>query len=274
VLQLTAEDLSSNLISAIRANQLGDFRQRLHNCTALLIDDIHRLAGRKASQEEFITTLEPLEDAGALVLVTSRSSPDQQQGLEQSMRTRLNAGTPLELRLPEWETRVAIVLERISQWEVEAHPDVAELIVSKLGDDMSRLDALITRLLTHPLCAGQLNEVPVVRRILSHGVRLTTQLAPEAVLGVVTRHFNLRLSDLRAPSRSPRVTAPRQIAMYLVRRHCGLSYPEIAHRFKRHHTTALHACRRMEQQRDENASLHATLSLLEKELRHVAESGG
>jgi chromosomal replication initiator protein len=90
----------------------------------------------------------------------------------------------------------------------------------------------------------------------------------------VVRHFTLRPRELRSATRSPRVTIPRQIVMYLLRRHCGLSYPEIGQRFGRHHTTALHSVRQVARQLEQNGSLRATVRLLEKELvRSVEESG-
>jgi chromosomal replication initiator protein len=274
LLLLRAEELSLELISAIRADQLDGFRRRLHGCSALLVDDIHRLAGRKASQQELASALTAVDKNRVQVVFTSSAPTAKLQPLEKSLRAQLAHGEDLELHPPEWETRVAIVLEHIAHWEVEARPEVASLIVSKLGNDLHRLDALLTRIMTHPLSDGRVDDLPTLRRILSEGVRRTGQLPPETVLSTVTHHFNIRLSDLRSSARSPRVTTPRQIAMYLVRRHCGLSYPDIGLRFRRHHTTALHACRRIEHERDRNTGLHTTLSLLEKELRRLAETGG
>ena len=95
-----------------------------------------------------------------------------------------------------------------------------------------------------------------------------------AVLGLVARHFGLRVRDLSSASRSPRIAMPRQIAMYLVRRHCGLSYPEIGQRFGRHHTTVLHACRRVEGHLAGSGGVASAIRLLEKEVESLRDERG
>ncbi len=98
-------------------------------------------------------------------------------------------------------------------------------------------------------------------------------IPPEVVISLIARHFNLRIRDLRSATRSPRITTPRQIAMYLLRRHCSLSYPEIGQRFDRHHTTALHSVRQIARRLDDNGSLRSSVRLLEKELLRSLEEG-
>jgi chromosomal replication initiator protein len=194
--------------------------------------------------------------------------------LEKPLRACLQTGVSMRLHPPEWETRVAIVLDRIARWEVEARPDVASEIVSNLGEDLRHLDGLLTGLMTQPLCQEGLTDAPLIRRILAQGPGRSARLSPEAVLSVITRHFNVRLTDLRSATRTPRVIAPRHIAMYMLKRHCGLSFPEVGQRLHRHHTTAIHAFRKIERQRLKEAGLHATLSLLEKDLFRRMDSGG
>ena len=89
----------------------------------------------------------------------------------------------------------------------------------------------------------------------------------------MARHFNLRQRDLRSSSRSRRIASPRQIAMYLIREHCALSYPEIGRRFGRHHTTALHSVRMVKRRLDDSGTLRAAVALLEKELLSQSEEG-
>jgi chromosomal replication initiator protein len=273
-LQLSAEAFSLELVAAIRSGELVPFHSRLRACTALLIDDVEALAGRHASQAELEHALDALRALQTQVIVTARNAPSEMHELEKPLRTCLQTGVSMRLHPPEWETRVAIVLDRIARWEVEARPDVASEIVSNLGEDLRHLDGLLTGLMTQPLCQEGLTDAALIRRILAQGPGRSARLSPEAVLSVVTRHFNVRLADLRSGTRTPRVIAPRHIAMYMLKRHCGLSFPEVGQRLRRHHTTAIHAFRKIERQRLEKASLHATLDLLEKELFRRTDSGG
>ncbi|MFQ5514365.1 MAG: DnaA ATPase domain-containing protein [Myxococcota bacterium] len=274
VRHLSAEEFSLQLVAAIRSHELVRFQQQLMEPEVLLIDDIDLLADRRASQHELTRALHARKARGALVVLSAQRAPTELAGLEPELHDTLLEAEAIQLHPPEWETSVAIVMDRIARWQVDAHPGVPSLIVSALGEELHGLDATLTRLMTHPLTTGRLHDLAAVTRVLGRGAPVCLPVQPEAVLTLVSRHFNLRLLDIRSRARSPRITAPRQIAMYLVRQYCHLSYPEIGRCFRRHHTTALHACRRIERERDENSNLDATLSLLEKELGKLGENAG
>ena len=213
----------------------------------LLLDDVHALHGREATQEELLRSLEQLEERGVPVAVALAKPPERCTGLIEPLRKRLARLEQLEVRPPEWETRLAIVLARTRSWGVEPKPAVAELLASRLRGNLAQLDVLLTRLLTQSSCSHALDDIGAVKHLLSHASDPLIRVTPEDVLNAVAQQFNVRPRDLRSSSRSPRITTPRQIAMYLVRRHCGLSYPEIGRRFAKHHTTALHSDRVVQQ---------------------------
>ncbi len=274
VLCLDAERISLDLVAALRGSGLDSFREPLRRCGVLLIDDAHLLIGREATQEE-LSEIAALRGRAALPLVlSSRLPPQDPSDLLDPLRERLRTARALPLRPPEWETRVAIILDRIALWRVNTVPPVASLLAGSLGAGLGRLDAVLTRLMTHPACAGGLLDAELVRRILENGGPVVSSSRPQEVIRLVSQHFSVRPSELRSPAKTPRVTIPRQLAMYLLRHHCGLSYPEIGECFRRHHTTAMHACRRIESERDRNASMRATVLLLEKELLRLSETSG
>jgi len=270
----SSEQLSLDLVSAIWADDVAAFRERLLASSALLLDDVQALAGREATQEELVHTLDLLHERGIPVAVSLAKSAERTAGLIEPLRARLARFEPVELRAPEWETRVAIILERTRRWGVEPSAAVATLLASRLRGSLARLDAVLTRLMAKSSCGRGLEDVEVVKYLLTKGTETSIRVTPEDVMNAVSRQFNVRLRELRSTGRSPRVTTPRQIAMYLVRRHCGLSYPEIGRRFARHHTTALHSDRVVQEQLGENASLRAAVLLVEKELMRVSEDGG
>ncbi len=270
---ISSERLSLELISAMRAQQLAEFQTRSGAWDALLVDDIDALDGREATQQELLRALEALVARGAPVVLTAPEPPHAIRGLSTGLREALSAECCVELTRPSWEMKVAIVLDRIDGFGVASDPEVASFLVGRLGSNLDRLDALLTRLLTHPLCSHGLTDVEVVRRVLGSGRMQAGPIPPEVVISLIARHFNLRIRDLRSATRSPRITTPRQIAMYLLRRHCSLSYPEIGQRFGRHHTTALHSVRQITRRLDDNAGLRSSVRLLEKELLQSLEEG-
>jgi chromosomal replication initiator protein len=274
VLSCSAEQLSLELIGAIGDDTVADFRARLDSVRALVIDDLDSLAGRDATQEELALTLEGLRARRVPIAVSMAKPPDRTSGLVASLRAQLSHFTALEMRAPEWETRVAIILARARLWRVEPTPPVASYLAGRLRTHLGQLDALLTRLMTRSSAGSALADPDVVRHLIAAAAEKPLSISPDDALTTVARQFNLRVRDLRSASRSARVTTPRQIAMYLMRRHCGLSYPEIGRRFARHHTTALHSDRVIQEQLAENASLRAAVVLIEKELLRLSEGGG
>jgi chromosomal replication initiator protein len=268
------EQLALELVSAIRGDDIEGFRARLAAPDALLLDDVHALAGREATQDELVRTLDALQARGVPIAMASTKPAERIAGLIEPLRERLAAFAAIEVRPAEWETRVAIVLGRARRWGVEPSPAVGAFLASRSRSNLAGLDALLTRLMSRSSSARSLEDLELVRHLLSDAAERLVRVTPEDVLTAVSRHFNVRLRELRSTSRSPRITTPRQIAMYLVRRHCNLSYPEIGRRFHRHHTTALHSDRVIQEQLAENASLRAAVLLVEKELARISEEGG
>jgi len=274
VLYRRAEQLSLDLVRAISTEEVASFRKHLLESSMILLDDAEGLYGREATQLELLRSLDLVGEHGIPVAVALLKPPERCSGLIEPLRARLSRLESIELRPPEWETRVAIVLARTRRWGVEPKPAVAALLATRLRGNVGRLDVLLTRLMTQSACNRGLVDLEAVKQLLSHAAEPLIRVTAGDVLNAVSQQFNVRPRDLRSTGRSPRITTPRQIAMYLVRRHCGLSYPEIGRRFSRHHTTALHSDRVVQKQLVDNASLRAAVLLIEKELIRVSEQGG
>jgi len=274
VVACCAEQLSLDLIAAIGRDEIEEFRMRLGRAAALVVDDLEALVGRDATQEELARALDALGARGAPIAVALSRPADRQPGLVDPLRSALARFTPLETRAPEWETRVAIVVAHARRWGAEPSDPVAAFLATKLRSVLGQLDATLTRLMTRASAGNALFDLEVVKRLLNETGEKPIQISPADVLNAVARHFNVRVRDLRSQSRSGRVTVPRQVAMYLMRRYCALSYPEIGRLFSRHHTTALHSDRVVQGQLAENASLRAAVVLVEKELLRLSEGGG
>jgi chromosomal replication initiator protein len=269
-----AEQLSLDLITAIGREEIEQFRARLDAAAALVVDDLEALVGRDATQEELARALDVLCARGIPIAVGLSRPADRLPGLIEPLRSALAQFTPLETRAPEWETRVAIVVAHARRWGAEPSDPVAAFLATKLRSVLGELDATLTRLMTRASAGNALFDLEVVKRLLNETGGKPVEISTGDVLNAVAHQFNVRVRDLRSHSRSARVTVPRQVAMYLMRRYCGRSYPDIGRIFSRHHTTALHSDRVVQSQLGENASLRAAVVLVEKELLRVSEGGG
>ena len=269
----SAGRLSLELIEALWSDQVERFRERVTGCDALLLDSIETLAGRDGTQNELVRAILARASRGKLVVLAIRSQGSSLPPLAAGLQGAFERGTLVDLASPEWELRVAIVIRRAGGWGVRLSPEAASFVVGRLGSSLTGIDALLTRLMTRTHESADLS-VAAVRRALAPPPPLSERALPvSTVLSCVARHFGLRIRDLHSTSRSPRIATPRQIAMYLVRGHCGLSFPEIGQRFNRHHTTVMHACRRVEDLLDGSGSVAAAIRLLEKEVERLQTEG-
>lgn len=263
---LGAEAFSLELVSAIWEDQLSAFRARYRGCAGLLIDDVDALINREATQEEAVHTLDALAKEQVQVVVTSRHPPEAIPGLSPTLSRRLSAGLVVRVLPPEWETRIAILMDRARIWDTPLSPEVASFLVARAGTDLTQLDALLTRALTDPACGPALTDLGRVRLALTQAPAGIQKPRPDLVIRHVARHYQVRVRDFRARVRSQRVTAARQIAIHLIRRHCELSYPEIGRLLNRHHTTALHACRAIAGRLEADETLRAQVREIERTL--------
>jgi chromosomal replication initiator protein len=265
------EQLVLDLIDALWQQALPALRSRLAGASALVIDGIESLRDRHATQEELGLAIDDALERGAPVLLSLRSSAVGRAELLPQLADRLARARTYTLEVPGWEARVALVLARLRPWGVRATPEVAALIASHLRADLEGLDATLTALIG--ASSGALDDPPLVEQLLAGSSRDADRPSPEHVIGLVAHHFDISPRDLRSSARTGRTSAPRQIAMYLLRRHCGLSYPEVGRQFQRHHTTALHSDRLVQRRIQSDPALRSAVNLLEKELRSGPERG-
>jgi len=273
VLFVRANQLTLGILHAVQRHALASIREELRSPDLLIVDGLERLDGRVGTQRELADVIAHLETHGRRVVLASQRAPDDMERLGRPLRQRLDRAHCFELHTPPHGARIEILRRRIARWDVPAGADAISWLTSELGDDLGSLDALLTRVLAHPTSAEGLVDPERHRREL-RGAAIRSPVAPPAILARVCQHFDLRSADLLGTSRSPRVTLPRQIAMYLLRHQGRLSYPEIGQRLRRHHTTAMHACRRIETRRAEDSRVASALDLLEKDLGERPQKDG
>jgi len=237
----TAEDFTNRFLPAMRLGKLGAFRKSFRECDALLIDDVHFLAGKKATQEEFLHTMDVLVNEGRQLVATCDCHPKLAGELAPELIDRLMGGGIWSLTLPDAETRLAILRCKCVREETAVPEDVLRFLAQQLRGNVRELE-------------GAIHSLGHLRRVLGRPIDMN--LAREA-LGDLLRHSlrRLQLTDvdravcaaLRLPpgalqtkQRTWAVSHPRMIAMFLARKHTSAAYSEIGHYFGgRNHSTAV-----------------------------------
>jgi chromosomal replication initiator protein len=273
VLFRSADVLSLEIVRAIWSGRLSELRSELSQAGALIVDDLQTLGDREATRQELILLLEVLQSRGSPVVLSTNCPPDQLQHLGKNMDTVLRSARVARLSQPEWETRVAVFLDRALSWGIDLRGDVASTLATGIGDELWRVDPVLTRCMLLRRTESEGVDLEHTRRALAPGPLYAERPAPELVLDVVARHYGLRVRDLKGTDRTEPLRTARCLAAYLLRVRCGLSFPQIGRQLDRHHTTMLHAVRQAETRFGVEASLTGQLTLLEKEIISRGEKG-
>lgn len=243
ILFLTSEAFTNELIQAIRIDRMREFREKYRSgCDVLLLDDIHFLAGKERTQEEFFYTFNYLHESRKQIVITSDRYPKDIQGLENRLQTRFEWGLVADVQPPEVETRVAILKNKAEEQKIALPDDVAHYIASHVTSNIRELEGSLHRLQAHASLNNSSINLDLAQQILRDLVpKLRHELTADAILKLVALTFGLKISDLKSDKRARNLSEPRQICMYLLRKHLMMSLPEIGTFMgNRHHTTVLH----------------------------------
>ncbi|RMG48710.1 MAG: chromosomal replication initiator protein DnaA [Acidobacteria bacterium] len=265
---LTSEEFMNELIAAIRFEDTPRFRERYRSVDVLLVDDIQFLAGKESTQEEFFHTFNVLYDAGKQIVITSDCPPRAIPGIEERLRSRFEWGLLADIQPPDLETKVAILNKMASSRGWELAPEVALFIAGNVHSNVRELEGCLTTLIASASIQRRKPDLELARRVVRTLVPEERQpVTLDAVIRVVARRFGLKVSELKSRTNARRIAYPRQIAMHLGRKVAGESLQAIGRAFgNMHHTTVLHAVRKIERLMREDPSVHKLVSELESDL--------
>lgn len=250
VLYISSEKFTNQLITAIQTRSTQQFRNKYRNLDLLLIDDIHFIAEKEATQEEFFHTFNTLYDAHKQIVVSSDRPPKEIPGLEERLVSRFGWGLVTDIQPPDFETRVAILRKKMEKETVVVPDDVAYFIATKIRSNIRELEGALIRVVAYCTLTGQHLDLKLAHDVLRDSFHEEDQkITIEQIQRVVAEYFNLKVADLRAKRRTQSVAKPRQIAMYMIRTMTSHSLPEIGEYFGgRDHTTVLYACNKLEEE--------------------------
>jgi chromosomal replication initiator protein len=269
VMYLSSERFTNEFIDAIQHNTLVKFRKRYRQADLLLIDDIHFLAGKERSQEEFFHTFNTLFDGRKQIVLSSDRPASEISNLEHRLVSRFEWGLTAELQPPDIETRMAILRKKAQSLHVQLAPDVLEFLAQRVRTNVRRLEGALMRVASFASLSGR--EVSrdtvehLLRDILQEEAKKTVTI--DQIQRKVAEHFDVRLADMTSKRRPANIAFPRQVAMYLARRHTKASLNEIGDAFGgRDHGTVLHACKTVKDRMTREDQVRQLVFLLDSQL--------
>jgi len=243
---VTSEQFTNEFVEAIKKGTFSQFRQKYRKVDVLLIDDIHFLAGKDSTQEEFFHTFNELFNNAKQIVLASDRPPSEIKNLESRLVSRFEWGLTTQIQLPDYETRMAILRRKQADYQVSMDPWIMELMAQRIKGNIRKLEGALMRVAAHISLEGCSPTEPQLIGLLQDILdqEPAKSVTVDRVQRVIAAQFDLRVSDLTGPRRPKNIAEARQIAMYLVRTMTKLPLTQIGEEFgNRDHGTVIHACR-------------------------------
>lgn len=240
---IPSERFTNELIEAIQRRSTALFRQRYRQMDVLVIDDIHFIAGKESTQEEFFHTFNTLYDAHKQVIMSSDRPPKEIANLQERLVSRFSWGLTTDVQPPDLETRVAILKKKIEREPVSVPDEVIFFIAQLIKTNIRELEGALIRTIAYSLLEEKPITLELTKEVLKDLLKEPKKLITvDFIQRCVAEEYGLSLQDLKTKRRNKNIVLPRQIAMYLSRELTELSLPEIGDFFGgKDHTTVLHS---------------------------------
>jgi chromosomal replication initiator protein len=246
---ISSEQFTNELINAIRHRSAEAFRQKYRTIDVLLIDDIHFIAGKESTQEEFFHTFNVLHDHRKQIIICSDRPPKEIAHLEDRLVSRFNWGLIADVQPPDFETRMAILRKKTDLESCNVPDDVVTFIATEIKTNIRELEGALLRVVAYSMLEEKPINLALAKSVLKDMVKETVKtISVEMVQKQVSEFFNVSIQELKNKSRHKNIIVPRQVAMYLSRKLTAHSLPEIGAAFGgKDHTTILHAIKKVEE---------------------------
>ena len=268
VVYLSSESFMNELIASLRRDKMDEFKRKFRNVDILIVDDVQFIAGKERTQEEFFHTFNSLYESHKQIVITSDKFPKEIPGIEDRLRNRFEWGLIADIQPPDMETRVAILQKKAEVEAVQLPHDVAIFLASNIDSNVRELEGSLTRLGAFSSLTKAIITVDLAKDVLRNTLNgARREITVENIQKTICDYFNIKIGDLKAKRRTQNIALPRQVAMYLCRKHTETSFPGIGDKFGgRDHSTVIHASKTIERKMKEDPHMQTTIEKLERNL--------
>ena len=272
VLYVTSEEFTNEVIESIRsgnAASMTKLREKYRNVDVLMVDDVQFVIGKESTQEEFFHTFNALYEAKKQIVLTSDRPPKEINTLEERMKTRFEWGLLADIQPPDFETRIAIIRDKAVKMSIELPDEVSNYIAENIQSNIRQLEGAVKKIKAMHELMGERITVSLAENAIdalrteNPGLNPT----PERIMEAVANYFYIPVEQMISQNRSKDVAYPRQMAMYMIRQELEYSFPDIAKIFKRDHTTVMHACNKIEEERKNSRETEDVIKKLHNNIR-------
>lgn len=247
ILYISSETFVKEFLEHIRFKKTG-FSDKYRNVDVLIVDDMQFIAGKEKTQEEFFHTFNTLHQANKQIIIGSDKPPRSIPTLTERLRSRLEWGMAIDIQMPDFETRCAILEAKASLSGVELDRTTTEFLAENIKTNIRELEGALNQLLAYCEMRGVAPDVSTAEGLLGDVRKQRPgHITPRQIIDRTAKHFSLEVKDICSPKRDKHIVVPRQIAMYLLRSELHMSFPRIASELgRKDHTTAIHSVEKIE----------------------------
>ena len=266
---ISSETFTNDFIQALQTGSVAAFRRRYRELDLLLIDDIHFLAGKESTQDEFFHTFNELHNNHKQVVLTSDRPASEIAKLQERLVSRFQWGMVCSIQAPGLETRIAILRKKAAARGLDLQPEIAEFIASRIARNVRNLEGAVTRIVGLVGMTRKPLELAQVEKLL-HDILVeeaSHTLTAEVIQRKVAEHYRIQMSDMTSKRRMQNIAFPRQVAMYLATQLTGMSLVSIGQAFGgRDHGTVIHARKTVVNQMEVDTNVRRTVEYLRAQL--------
>jgi chromosomal replication initiator protein len=269
IIYMSAEKFMVEFVAALRSNETIQFKQQLRSADLLMIDDVQFIAGKESTQEEFFHTMNEIISAGRRLVISSDRAPQDLDGIEPRILSRLSWGLVADINQADLELRINIILKKLELLpDVSIPQDVVMFLAKRISSNVRELEGALNRIAAYATMSGRPIDLDFCNEVLANILRANQRrISIDEIQGRVSDHYRIRKAEMTSARRAREVARPRQVAMYLSKQLTPRSLPEIGRRFGgRDHTTVIHAVRQIEKLRAQDPELDSDIRLLTRQL--------
>lgn len=269
VIYTSSERFTNEYIHSVRGGKGKEFKDLYRNIDLLIIDDIQFISGKESTQEEFFHTFNTLHQNNKQVVISSDRPPKAIKLLESRLLSRFEWGMIADVAPPDFETRVAILEAKCKEKAYNLEKNIITLIAELVQNNVRELEGALNKLIAYHELKNSPPTEDLVRSLISNLENYASRkiLSPKYVLQIISSFYGVAIDDLLGKSREKRLAYPRQIIMYILRYEMKLSFPTIGDELGgRDHTTAMHACDKIQKEIDSNPRVRETITQLKQQL--------
>lgn len=249
VMYTMSETFTIELINSIKDNTNEQFRNKYRQIDVLLIDDIQFIGGKTRTEEEFFHTFNYLHEADKQVIISSDRPPKQLSTLTDRLISRFEWGLVCDIQAPDYETRFAILQQKLQGTHAEVPPEVLDYIASNVETNVRELEGALNRVTAFSQLGNSSIDMDVAKNVLGEYKSSSSRIyTVDEIKTYVCDFFGITVEDLMSQKRTKEISYARQLAMYICRNLLDLSLPKVGKSFDRDHSTALHAINKIEKE--------------------------